>query len=216
MTNQQCSLKNLAAKMIHVMREVEFIQKNGFNKFYQYKYATEADVAAALSHAMEKHNIFMFSSVLDRQCEKYQTRSNKEAFLITVKLQVVFIDADSGETFISTFFGDGAGSDDKGVYKAITGAQKYALMKTFLVESGDDPERNNQREMEQQAPAQVEKEKIELVSHMEAKARLGTSALHDAWSLLSIHQRDLVRERIGIFQQLAKQADQYSNGDNAP
>ncbi len=46
-----------------------------------------------------------------------------------------------------TFSGAGAGNDrnkngvgDKGTYKAITGATKYALMKTFLLETGDDPE----------------------------------------------------------------------------
>ena len=29
---------------------------------------------------------------------------------------------------------------DKGIYKAIAGAQKYALMKVFMIPTGDDPE----------------------------------------------------------------------------
>ena len=51
------------------------------------------------------------------------------SFLVTVKIQVTFVDADSGERFSSNFYGDGSDHDDKGVYKAITGALKYALMK---------------------------------------------------------------------------------------
>lgn len=137
------SLKNLAMKMIKIMQDVEYIQKTGFNSFHKYKYATDSDVAAAFSKAMRKHNVFMFSSILERSCDRYMTRGNKETFLITVKLEVTFVDADSGEQFTGTYFGDGSDSDDKGVYKAMTGAQKYALMKTFLVETGDDPERDN-------------------------------------------------------------------------
>jgi hypothetical protein len=36
--------------------------------------------------------------------------------------------------------GEGQDAGDKGPYKAMTGAQKYALMKTFMIPTGDDPE----------------------------------------------------------------------------
>lgn len=36
--------------------------------------------------------------------------------------------------------GEGMDTGDKAIYKAITGAQKYVLMKTFLIPTGDDPE----------------------------------------------------------------------------
>ena len=34
---------------------------------------------------------------------------------------------------------------DKGVYKAITGAVKYIFMKNFLIPTGDDPEKDNNK-----------------------------------------------------------------------
>jgi hypothetical protein len=139
------SMKNLAIKMIRIMGDASYIQKTGYNSFHRYKYATESDVASAFAKALKDHNVFMFSSILERSCETYKTRGNKDAFLITVKLQVTFVDGDSGESYTGTFYGDGSDSDDKGIYKAITGAQKYALMKTFLVETGDDPERDDQK-----------------------------------------------------------------------
>jgi hypothetical protein len=140
------NIKCLAIKMIKIMKQVGYIQKKGINQFHRYKYATETDVSAAFSKAMIENNVFMFSSVLERDCKSYQTRGNKESFLVTVKLQVTFVDGDSGESFTGVFYGDGSDSDDKGVYKAITGAQKYALMKTFLVATGDDPEKENENE----------------------------------------------------------------------
>src|SRR5699024_6730814 len=55
----------------------------------------------------------------------------------------------------------GQDAGDKAVYKAITGATKYALMKVFMIPTGDDPEqdyeadeRNNTQQSNQQAPQQ--------------------------------------------------------------
>lgn len=142
-TVSELGIKSLSKKMLKIMKEVQFIKKNGFNEFHKYKYATESDVSAAFSKAMMENGVFMFSSILDRESIKYTTRGNKDAFLVSVKMQITFVDADSGESFTSIFYGDGSDADDKAIYKAITGAQKYALMKTFLVETGDDPERES-------------------------------------------------------------------------
>ena len=204
-------LKNLATKMIHIMSDVEYIQKTGFNQFHEYKYATEADVAAAFAKAMQKHNVFMFSSILERHCQSYQTRGNKESFLITVKLQVTFVDAVSGEIFTGIFFGDGSDPDDKGIYKAITGAQKYALMKTFLAETGDDPERDDVT-----PPPKPVIDKSQLITALEAKARQGTEVFRAEWRLLTQEQRDAVRDHTGVFQQLASQADQSLSQEDIP
>ncbi len=133
-------IKNLALKMVKIMDDVSYIQKSGYNSFHKYKYATDADVASAFSEALKNNKVCMFSSVVDRTSQVYQTRGNKNAFLVTVKIELTFVDADSGESFTVSCYGDGSDADDKAIYKAITGAQKYALLKTFLVATGDDPE----------------------------------------------------------------------------
>ena len=38
--------------------------------------------------------------------------------------------------------GSGQDAGDKGIFKAISGAQKYALMKAFMIPTGDDPEQD--------------------------------------------------------------------------
>lgn len=134
------NIKNLAVKMVKIMGDVSYIQKSGYNSFHKYRYATDADVALAFSESLKKNKVCMFSSVVERTSQVYQTRGNKNAFLVTVKLDLTFVDADSGESFTVSCYGDGSDADDKAIYKAITGAQKYALLKTFLVATGDDPE----------------------------------------------------------------------------
>ncbi|MEE9452636.1 MAG: ERF family protein [Gammaproteobacteria bacterium] len=206
---QNCtSSKKLAEKMILISEEVQYIQKQGRNQFHKYNYVTDSDVVNALSKAMQKHKVFMFSSVLQRQCTSYETRGNKNAFLVSIQLQVTFIDVDSGESMRSIFYGDGSDSDDKGVYKAITGAQKYALMKTFLVATGDDPEKDTAPAHDEVAQTALNPfDKEALIQKMTAQAHKGTVAFRDAWKKLSRGEREALGEQISVFQEHAEQAD---------
>jgi hypothetical protein len=55
---------------------------------------------------------------------------------------------------------------DKGVYKALTGSEKYFLMKAFLIPTGDDPEKESKDERKEvkqeqrQAAKKVAEQKI--------------------------------------------------------
>ena len=51
-----------------------------------------------------------------------------------------FVDARSGEELTVRVPGEGADAGDKAPYKAMTGALKYALLQSFLLSTGDDPE----------------------------------------------------------------------------
>ena len=51
-----------------------------------------------------------------------------------------FSDVDSGEEIVAKVAGQGLDAGDKAPYKAITGALKYALLQSFLLATGDDPE----------------------------------------------------------------------------
>jgi hypothetical protein len=50
------------------------------------------------------------------------------------------VDARSGEELTVRVAGEGADQGDKAPYKAMTGALKYALLQSFLLATGDDPE----------------------------------------------------------------------------
>ncbi len=57
-----------------------------------------------------------------------------------VTLDYEFIDGDSDEVLSVPSYGEGRDRGDKAPYKALTGALKYALIQTFLIATGDDPE----------------------------------------------------------------------------
>ena len=50
-------MKNLAKKLVDVMKDCGHVSKNGSNDFYKYKYATAADVLSLVNDSLTKHGI---------------------------------------------------------------------------------------------------------------------------------------------------------------
>jgi hypothetical protein len=132
--------KQLVKKLAEVMMQVKYIPKNGYNEFNRYKYATEADVNEKVREELAKRNIIMIPSVKSHQIREHVNRKGNTEYIATVEVEFTFMDGDTGETISFTTYGEGQDAGDKGTYKAITGAQKYALMKAFMIPTGDDPE----------------------------------------------------------------------------
>lgn len=121
----------LFKKMVTIMSNAHNVKKSGYNKHHQYQYATEADIIEVVREELKKAGIFIFSSV-----EGFE----KDGDITTVKILHTFVDSEDGGYFTVYSVGQGADKQDKGVYKAITGAFKYMLQKNFLIASEDDPE----------------------------------------------------------------------------
>ena len=102
----------------------------------------ETEVAEKASQLLAERHIFLHQTVVESsRMELYQTQSGAMMWMSHVVMAFQFMDGETGEVSpIATFPGDGADTGDKGIYKAMTGAEKYFLMKTFLVSTGDDPE----------------------------------------------------------------------------
>lgn len=135
--------KGLAAKLAEVMGLMQAIPKEGFNKAQHYAFVRETDVAERVSALLAERSIFISQSVVEvtGPHELYRTSSGGMMWLTTVMMEFVFTDGETGEQMGPVRFpGHGADTGDKGIYKAMTGAEKYFLMKTFLVSTGDDPE----------------------------------------------------------------------------
>ena len=141
-----------------VMKEVGYVQKAGHNDFQNYKYATEADAIKAIRPAMLNHGLCMIPSVESVNQDEWGNTN-------VIMLYRIF---DEEGNFLS-FRAAGSGNDknskgvgDKGIYKALTGASKYALLKTFLMETGDDPEVPSEQDkpfkQEPKAEPKVEKQ----------------------------------------------------------
>ncbi len=133
-------MKNLAKKLVEVMKDCGHVSKNGSNDFHKYKYATAADVLNLVNDSLTKHGIMSaVESNLIEMREVTTAKGNSER-LATVETVVTLTDSDSGEQLKIKGLGSGQDSGDKSVMKAQTAAIKYAFLLSFAISTGDDPE----------------------------------------------------------------------------
>lgn len=134
--------------LLSVYREVGYVQKTGKNDAQKYRYAGEADLIAALRPSMIKNDIIFWPSGVERTQEiQIASSQHGEAFTknvfntkVIATLQFTFRHVPSNTEIKVQVIGEGVDNGDKASYKAMTGALKYALRQTFLIETGDEPE----------------------------------------------------------------------------
>lgn len=136
--------KALYAKLAEVMGEIGYVEKRGRNQFHGYSYATEADLADAVRSKLAARNVIVIPTLRDIDERSITTAKGKGSTVTTARIAFTFCDGDSGQTHTAEWAGAGEDAVDKGLYKAMTGAAKYFLMKSFLIPTGDDPEADSQ------------------------------------------------------------------------
>jgi len=124
-------IKGIASKIVKVMEGIESVSKDGFNAFHKYKYVTDAAIVTEIRKSMIANKVVAIPK---------QLSCSQNGDLTTIQVEYTLIDAESGESLTSLVYGYGQDKGDKGIYKAATGAEKYFLMKTFLLATDDDPE----------------------------------------------------------------------------
>jgi hypothetical protein len=130
-------MKAILAKLNAIMAEVDRIEKDGSVAFgaTKYKYASEKMIKETLHPLLVKHGvIFTPEGVRD---------FIREGQISSYIMRFAFRDVATGEELFVEVPCSGHDTTDKGPYKAITGAVKYALTTTFLIPTGDDPEKDN-------------------------------------------------------------------------
>ena len=202
--------------MNKVMAEVGYVQKKDENKFQKYKYAGEAALLATLRPAMVKHGLVLLPSI--QKVSPIDEYGNTHVIIDYTLTHI------SGAVWPHPLSAAGCGNDrnskggvgDKGLYKAITGANKYMLFKLFQLETGDDAEKaDNQegkaktgdmekvmsyiRSIHQSASEEDRKARMELLHHMLAQKGFDPVQSHthvtgDQWSQLSTLVRELQQD----------------------
>jgi hypothetical protein len=133
--------KRLAVKLVEVMKAVKRIPKNGWNDFHKYHYALEADILDALRDELADRGVLLIPSVTGRSRDQV---GEKGQVVTHLDMAFTFLDTETGEELTRPWLGAGADKEDKGAYKAMTGGEKYFLLKTFMIPTGDDPEAEGQ------------------------------------------------------------------------
>lgn len=137
---------NVFQRMHAVMSDLETISKNGKNSFHGYDYATEADFIRAVKPLLVKHGLVMFcvdQAVVQVTPLMKGTDEFSGNILTTVKSVYRIVNIDNPEDYTTVSVGgQGVDKGDKGIYKATTGAKKYAIANGFMIVTGDDPEKD--------------------------------------------------------------------------
>lgn len=129
--------RNLVSKLAEILGAVGNVPKQGRNAAQKYDYMRETDLVEKVRPMLAERRIMLILNTVEH--ERSEIRAGWSLTVITV--EGTWYDGETGESLpAGRWIGYGADSGDKGVYKAMTGAEKYLLMKTFLVSTGDDPE----------------------------------------------------------------------------
>src|SRR5271166_2390815 len=130
---------NLRQKLAEVRRRIGYVQKRGHNERFNYSYVTAADIAGSVGDILAELGVVVIPRLEDISYESAVGRGETTR-MARVVMAYTFADVDSGEEVVAKVAGQGLDPGDKAPYKAMTGALKYALLQSFLLATGDDPE----------------------------------------------------------------------------
>lgn len=131
---------NLRQKLAAMMGEVGYIEKRGRNESQNYDYVQAADVTAIVAKLCHKYGLAFWPCEEDLEWETRATSKGTAMFVCRAHMKYTFADTETNEQIVVPSTGEGMDVGDKAVFKAKTGALKYALIQTLLIATGDDPE----------------------------------------------------------------------------
>jgi hypothetical protein len=136
--NYSADIKEIVAALVAAEKEMGEVHRGGRNQHDQYNYATIENILDATKEILLKHGILVIAStetVMDA-VHNGKTPSNR----VFLNMEVMLAHT-SGQYIIVKSVGEGVDSRDKAVYKAITGARKYAQTGALnLATSDNDPD----------------------------------------------------------------------------
>lgn len=143
---------NIYQKMLAIESELTTVAKNLFVDLGRssYKAVGEADVLAAVKPLEAKYGVYsypcgrticytdiMTKSATDSKGNVRETQS----LVLRIETKYRFVNVEKPDEYIEvTTYGDGVDTQDKAPGKAMTYADKYAILKAYKIITGDDPD----------------------------------------------------------------------------
>jgi len=133
--------KNLYQKMFKVMEGIKFIIKDTEIKFgnTNYKATSEETITPIFREKFLENKLMVFP---------VEQESSKNNGISKIDVKYKIVDIESGEYEILASSGEGSDTQDKGVGKAMTYAYKYMLLRTFMIPTGEDPDKISSAEID--------------------------------------------------------------------
>ena len=158
------SKKNVLRK---ALKEKGVLKKGGVNEYDKYSYFSEAQYKELFTELFSDAGLELSFNELE-----YNTfaGSEKQANGRMPRLNFILTDIETGFYEETTITGEGIDKGDKAGYKAYTGALKYYLANTFMVATGDDPEKESPAHtMNEKQEKKATEKQIELMKKIAAE-----------------------------------------------
>lgn len=158
---------NLYQKLLAIQTELQTVSKNlevqaGGGK---YKAVGEVDVIRAVKPLEQKYGVYSYPQNREViESKETTTKSGTINQFMRVKTWYHFVNTENpSEEIVVVTLGDGVDSQDKAPGKAMTYADKYALLKAYKIATGDDPDQNASEEQE---PTKASKGTVKLIEEL--------------------------------------------------
>lgn len=152
---------NIYQRLLKITEELKTVEKNlsvQVSAKNSYKAVSERDVLDAVKPLEAKYGVYSYaydrkiidSGELTSTKKDYQTGEIKEQKQLYMRLEVTyrFVNVDNPQEYIEIkTYGDGIDTGDKATGKAMTYADKYALLKAYKISTGDDPDQEASGEL---------------------------------------------------------------------
>lgn len=170
---------NIFEKLSSITNELTAVAKNlnvGVGSS-SYKAVSEGDVLAAVKPLENKYKVYSYpisrriveSGTIENESIDYKTQQKVIKRQLFERIETIyrFVNIEKPDEYIDIVsYGDGIDSQDKSVGKAMTYADKYALLKAYKIITGDDPD---QKASEPLASSQIKEVKEPLDQTVLAK-----------------------------------------------
>ena len=125
-------IEGIYKKILAIMDSVEYMPKDGEIEFgkTRYKYLSAEKIVQNIRKEMIAQKLILYPA----KTEVTNQSGSEKDIIITYRM----VDTEDGSSIEIQVPGGGYDSADKKTYKALTGAYKYALRQTFMIETGDD------------------------------------------------------------------------------
>lgn len=136
-------IAKLATKIVAIQQDMSRVQKRGRNEMQKYDFVQEADVVDHSRPLLAQHKLaVLFSGIPgSAQYEHRISRNQNNQVWASLDLCGLILDAETGASVSFSMPGQAVDTgSDKAIYKAITGAKKYATMLALEISTGVDPE----------------------------------------------------------------------------
>lgn len=154
-TEKKICEMNIYEKMSAISNAIKIVEKSkevgkGSNS---YKAALESDVLKPVKEQEAVYRVFSYPvshDIVDqREIVTTGNYSDKHSQFIRIRAEYRFVNLDKpDETVTVVSYGDGVDALDKAPGKAMTYADKYALMKAYKMVTGDDPDQSASDDLE--------------------------------------------------------------------